>query len=352
MRVGGWLRIPDDSTFGRIFKEVNEEQIYLLETLNHRIRGAIWKAALRAGHSLVKTKRVLWIDVDSTVKTTYGEQEGAVKGYNPEKRGAVSYHPLIAFACETKEILQAWFRTGNAYTSNGIVEFMKQLLAHIPNRVRVVFRGDSGFFAGALLALLEDLGHGYLVKVKLRNLVSLMAKQVWSPVLDHPGWEQCEFLHECEGWGKARLFLALRIEKQDDEAQKRLLDVKVYDYFCYATTERLSPWSVHKKYGERATCETWIDEAKNQMGLGQIKTGEFLANAALFQCAVLAYNTVRWMALMSGNEDLRRWEMQTVRVFLVRVAGKLLTGSHQLTINTPKDHLYPKEWSDWVAVGL
>jgi uncharacterized tellurite resistance protein B-like protein len=33
----------------------------------------------------------------------------------------------------SKEMLQAWFRTGNAFTSNGVVEFTKQLLAHLPN---------------------------------------------------------------------------------------------------------------------------------------------------------------------------------------------------------------------------
>lgn len=353
-RVGGWLRIPDDSTLGRIFKEVTDAQIARLEELNHRLRGRIWKAALRAGKSVVWIRQVMWIDVDSTAKTVYGEQEGSAVGYNPEKRGAPSYHPLMAFCCETKEILQAWFRSGNAYTSNGIVEFMKQLLSHIPNRVRVVFRGDSGFFVGALLELLERLGHGYLIKVKLRNLVAILEQQEWPPVPDHPGWEQCEFQHEYSGWGKSRRFVAVRIKKKDDDKgpQGRLLDVDRYDYFCYVTTESLSPWATHKKYGKRATCETWIEESKNQMGMGQIKTGEFLANAALFHCAVLAYNMVRWMALMSGNAELRRWEIETVRTFLVRVAGKLLTGSSQLTINTPKDHLYPKAWAAWVAVGL
>ncbi|MDQ7059264.1 MAG: hypothetical protein Q9N62_13005 [Ghiorsea sp.] len=58
-----------------------------------------------------------------------------------------------------------------------------------------------------------------------------------------------------------------------------------------------------KKYGERATCETWIDEAKNQMGMAHIKTKDFLASSALFQCAVLAYNTVRWMALVVATNN-------------------------------------------------
>jgi hypothetical protein len=189
--------------------------------------------------------------------------------------------------------------------------------------------------------------------VKLNGLVSLMEKQDWTAIPGHPGWEQCEFYYACSGWGKTRHFVAVRIEQEDKPgAQPELFDINVYKYFCYVTTEKLTPWATHKKYGERATCETLIEESKSQMGMGHIKTGDFLANAALFHCAVLAYNTVKWMALMSGNTELRKWEVQTVRTFLVRVAGKLLTGNNQLTIRTPDDHLYSTEWSAWVAVGL
>jgi hypothetical protein len=82
-----------------------------------------------------------------------GRQQGSAKGYNPDKRGAPSYHPLLACCTDTKEIPQAWLRTGSAYTSNGIVEFMKQLLAQLPDYHRIVFRADSGFFVGALMDL-------------------------------------------------------------------------------------------------------------------------------------------------------------------------------------------------------
>ncbi len=74
--VGGWLRIPDDSTLGRIFKEVTNAQIAQFEKLNHRLRGRIWKAALRAGKSVVWIRQVMWMDVDSTAKTVYGEHIG------------------------------------------------------------------------------------------------------------------------------------------------------------------------------------------------------------------------------------------------------------------------------------
>ena len=351
--VAGWTKLPVDTTIGRLFKEVTEKQISQFESLNHRLRGQIWRMANRAGVSKVGLNRIQWVDIDSTVDSVCGTQEGAAKGYNPKKKGALSYHPQLAFLAGSKEILQAWFRTGSAYTSNGIVEFVKQLLAHLPNRMRIIVRADSGYFVGALLDLLEAYGHGYLIKVKLKNLVSLLTQQHWTAIAGQPDWQQCTFTYRCGDWQATRRFVALRQRLPKKESpQLELLETTEYDYFCYVTTEVLTPWQTHKKYGERATCETWIEEAKGQMGMGKIRTSSFLANAALFHCAVLAYNTLRWMAIMSGSPALRQWEPETVRTYLVRVAGKLLIGNRQLTVKTPNNHLYPHVWDDWVAVGL
>jgi hypothetical protein len=324
-----------------------------METAVHALRRRVWRRALRAGVSRIAIQCTQWIDVDSSVKTVYGRQEGVAKGYNPHKRGARSYHPLLAFSTHTKEILQGWFRTGSAYTSNGIVEFMKQLLAQLPQHHRIIFRGDSGYFVGALLEYLDALGHGYLIKVKLKNLPQLLAQQYWSPVRSQPGWQQCEFQYQARGWSAPRFFVAVRQRKEivNDHPQEELLEREDYDYFCYVTTEPLTAWQAHRKYGERATSETWIEEAKAQIGMAHIKTDDFLANAALFQCAILAYNTLRWMALMSGNEQLQQWEPQTIRTFLIRVAGKLLTGGNQLRIKLPREHLYPRYWEDWLALA-
>jgi len=40
--------------------------------------------------------------------------------------------------------------------------------------MRIIVRADSGYFVGALLDLLDAYGHGYLIKVKLKNLVALL----------------------------------------------------------------------------------------------------------------------------------------------------------------------------------
>ncbi|MCH2269279.1 MAG: hypothetical protein MK510_01860, partial [SAR324 cluster bacterium] len=68
-------------------------------------------------------------------------------------------------------------------------------------------------------------------------------------------------------------------------------------------------------------------------------------------CAILAYNTLRWMALCSGNKILQRWEAATIRTFLIRMAGKWTTGSRQQKLRVPKRMLYNAQWEAWVAVA-
>ena len=352
-QVGGWLRLPDDSVVGRILRSAQDRHIAQLEQLNHKARHRVWNQALKTGALQAGQYVHSWIDVDSTVKTVYGTQHGAAKGYNPFKRGALSYHPQVAFCCETKEILQAWLRAGNAHTSNGIVEFMRQLVGQLPNRMRIVLRADSGYFVGELLEWLDAHRHGYLIKVKLKGLNALLASQCWRAVAHCPGWEQCEFRYRCGSWSRERRFVAVRRRKDppSQPVQNSLFDEPDYEYFCYVTTERLTPWQAHKAYGQRATCETWLDEAKNQMALAHLKSDDFVASSLLFQAAVLAYNTVRWMALLSQNASLKRWEIQTVRAYLIRSAGKLLSGGRQLRIKTPDKPLFESVWLAWQALA-
>ncbi len=52
------------------------------------------------------------LDIDSSVITRYGEQEGAKKGYNPKKKGRNSHHPIIAFVNDVKMVANFWLRSG------------------------------------------------------------------------------------------------------------------------------------------------------------------------------------------------------------------------------------------------
>jgi len=346
--IDGWQSIPDDTTLARIFKECGEADVADLQKLNHKLRNQIWKKLQQLHKGSLKRRKSCWIDIDSTVKTVFGNQEGAVKGFNAKKKGALSYHPLLAFCAHTKEIVQGILRPGNVYTSNGVVEFVKQIQSNFSGK-RIILRGDSGFFSGKLLDLLDANNDGYLIKVKMKNLDELLARQNWRSVRNRPGYEQCRFEYACKDWSRARSFVAIRREKPKEKTEQLSFYESVeYDNFCYVQSEDFNPWKTHKTYGKRATCETWIEESKNQMALAHIKTASFFANAAILQCAVLAYNIVRWMAALSNNKRLIRWEAKTIRCFIIRVAGRRVKGSRKLLLKTPGSLLFRNQWEAWL----
>ena len=138
-------------------------------------------------------------------------------------------------------------------------------------------------------------------------------------------------------WSRSRKFVAVRREKEIGvKGVETLFEMKEYDFFFYVLTDKLAPWQVHKQYGQRTTYETWIEEAKNQSALAHIKTTDFWANSALFQAAVLVYNTLCWMALCSGNKILRRWEGATIRTFLIPNGRKMDDRISSTKIESPK----------------
>ena len=76
--INGWESIPDDTTLARIFKECGETDIADLQKLNHQFRNQIWNKLQQLHTGSSKRRKSYWVDIDSTVKTAYGPQEGTV----------------------------------------------------------------------------------------------------------------------------------------------------------------------------------------------------------------------------------------------------------------------------------
>jgi hypothetical protein len=283
------------------------------------------------------------LDADSTVKTVYGHQQGAAKGYNPHKPGAKSYHPLLAFVSELKLVVNSWFRTGSAFTANGICEFIKQIKAILPATItHIFFRGDSGFFGGELFDLLESYCWTYLVKVKLKNLKQLLSGQQWIILDSNPELAYCEFAYQGANWKKKRTLKALRLVKEWVEAefmgQTQL--VPKYEYICYCSNLTGDVLSWHERYCQRATSENWIEQVKNQLLAGATTTDNFFANDMLWQLSVLAYN----LSVMMRYRVKKLWRQEhaTFRDWFITIPAKLLQGGRQFKLKI-YEHYYDKE---------
>ena len=195
-KLFNWENFPDNRTFGRFFELFNQKHCNELHEVETRVREKVWGK---------KWFGRVTLDFDSTVIGVHGSQEGTAKGFNSKNSVQKSYHPLLCFIAETKECLHSWFRTGSAYTGNGAPEFIRECFSRLPKRVWKVFvRADSGFFNGALLDVLEEKKSEYLIKVKMKNLASLLMSQKWQKVKGKKGIESTEFSYKCQGFQKER----------------------------------------------------------------------------------------------------------------------------------------------------
>ena len=333
-----WDKFPDNSTFGRIFKLFSQKHCEELSDVESKVRQKVWSKKWFGKTTL---------DMDSTVRGVYGSQEGAKKGFNSKKKGQKSYHPLLCFIAENRECFHNWFRSGDAYSANGSVDFMKECFAKLPKRVWKVFvRADSAFFNGVLFDFLEEKGSQYLIKVNMKGLILLLEKQSWHKIKNRPGYESTQFDYKCSDWKRLRTFVAIR-NVTEIELEEDLFGIpkpKIeYEYFCYVSNLKLSPWATHKKYGQRSTSENWIEWCKNHMASGSILTNDFWANSAIFQTSILAYNLMAWMMWLN-NEDGFNEEPNTIRMFLINVPARLLHRGRQWIVRLSKNYPFKDRW--------
>ena len=132
----------------------------------------------------------LTIDLDSTICETYGlTKEGAQRHGYTGQRG---YHPLLAVAEGTGDVLMARLRKGRANTARGAANFLRATIS----RVRyagatgpLTMRADSGFYTHGIVAACRDQKVRYSITVRqhaqLRNLIEAIPEAEWTAI---PYW--------------------------------------------------------------------------------------------------------------------------------------------------------------------
>ena len=222
---------------------------------------------------------------------------------------------------------------------------MKECFKRLPERVWKVFvRADSAFFNGELLDFLEMQKSEYLIKVKMRNLTSLLMQQSWRKAKNKPGIETAEFMHKCHGWKKERRFVAIR-KLVKIETENVLFPLPKYEFFCYVTNLDLTPWQNHKCYAKRATSENWIQWCKTQMASGSILTQSFWANSAIFQSCILAYNLIVWLLWLNSEKNFRD-EPDTIRFWLIHVPAHLIRTGRRRFLKISECYAFKEQWQE------
>lgn len=236
------------------------------------------------------------LDLDSTVFTRHGEQEGSAKAYNPQRRGARSHHPLLAMFATSKVIAHAWLRAGSASTHRGCREFLLELLAQLPEGFRIHgVRADSGFFSHDFMSLLEEKGLPYAIRMKMsKGLIRWSAGlKDWTRVSpDDADIEITEALYSSpKHKGQRRRVVVIR-EAKRRVSEGVLFEIVDYDYRAIVTTMTEAPSEVWRFYNKRGDCENRIKELKYDFNADEFCLNSFNGTEVAFRLICFTFNLV------------------------------------------------------------
>jgi len=263
-------------------------------------------------------------DLDSTVVTVFGHQEGAAVGYNPRYRGKRSYNPLLCVEANSSYLWDTDLRSGNASSWEGSVELLSCCFANVPGDIREIrVRADAGFGFHPMLEILERHHVQYTVVARLtpalkRQLPGLL----YQPFTKH--WELAEFEYRPHDWPAARRFVVARRLLEEEETETTLFAMGHYVYRAWVTNLPLSPTGIWHFYDDRAAMEPRIGELREDFALRRIPTRAFLANALFLEIVRLAYNLVTCFQRTCLPD---RWQNLTLRKLqhkLLLVPGELI----------------------------
>lgn len=274
----------------------------------------------------------LVFDLDSTVVTVFGHQDGAEVGYNPRYRGKRSYDPLLCMEANSSFLWDSELRPGNAGTWAGGIELLDTCFATVPPGMRELrVRADAGFGYDPIFAGLEGLGAEYAIVARLTpGFRSLFPGLRYQAV--NREWEMAECEHRSHGWTKTRRFVVARRFLAQQETQPTLFSVGHYAYRAWVTNLSLTPAGIWHFYDGRAALERRIRELREDFALRKVPTRAFAANALHLEIIRLAYNLVTAFQRMCVPEEWQALTLSKLRHRLFWLPGELSRPANRPTL--------------------
>ncbi len=280
----------------------------------------------------------LIFDLDSTVLTLFGHQQGAEVGYNPRYRGKRSYDPLLCLEANSSFLWDVELRRGNAGTWAGSEELLACCFLSTPSDIRELrVRADAGFGYGPVLDMLEARLAQYAVVARMiPSLKRALRGLRYEPM--NPRWEIAEFEHQPHNWSHARRCLVARKRIEETDPEPTLFTLERYAYRAWHTNLPLTPAGVWHFYDGRAGMEPRIREIREDYALRKIPTHAFAANALYLEVIRFAYNLVTAFQRTCLPEEWQNLTLSKLRHRLFWLPGELIRPQNRPTlrlVNSP-----------------
>lgn len=207
-------------------------------------------------------------------------------------------------------------------------------------------RGDSGFAVPGLYSQLETNSVSYTIRLKINRKLYKLAGHVCSELdeatrlnkVDHAVCDG-EFLYQAGTWNQPRR-VVVKVEKPYNQL--------TYLYTFIVTNMDLAPYQLIQFYSNRGRMENFIKEGKSGFDFDSVSSSRMITNANRLQISVLAYNLFNWFRRLVLDKEMRRLQIDAVRLKLIKIAARLVKGSGYITFKLCSSCPYQKEfYSTW-----
>jgi hypothetical protein len=299
--------------------------------------------ALRAAHARARDRfwelhgapERLTIDVDATLITAHSEKEKAAGNY----KGGYGFHPLQAYADETREALGGLLRPGNAGANTAadhktVLDLaLEQIPARYIESLEILVRADSAGATHGLADYCRDakmrFSVGYELTEQVRAAILQIPEDAWVVALDQDGGERengqvAEITDSVDlsSWPQGSR-LIVRRERPHPGAQLSFTDHDGYRFQAILTDQADEDIAVLEcRHRQHAHVEDRIRDDKDT-GLAKFPFKEFQLNEVWLEIVMLAHDLIVWtQALLLGGE-LAKAEPKRLRYRLLHVAARL-----------------------------
>ena len=344
--LGGTIKAP--STLGTFLRSFRWGHVRQLDRVSRELLARAWQASAGPGDS------PLTIDLDSTICETYGlAKEGARHHGYTGKRG---YHPLLAVAAGTGDVLMCRLREGRANTARGAAHFLRETVGRVRRAGatgQLTVRADSGFYAHALVVVCREMDVRFSITIRqhksLRNLIEAIPEADWTPI---PYW--------MDGAADVAETTCTPFQSEPDAAPVRLIVRRVkptpssqlalfatYSYHGFITDRDGETLELEADHRRHAEVENAIRDLKYGVGLNHMPSGRFAANAAWLAIQVMAHNLARWTARTGLGEQVVT--TKTLRRRFFSLAGRITRSARRLTLHLPQSWPWETQFSRALA---
>lgn len=290
------------------------------------------------------------LDADSTLVTTTGRQEGA--GYISHYK-ETGYHPLVINEFNTKLLVSAVLRSGNAYSSNGIIEELKEVFPYISGKDhrKISFRGDSAFYSDEIMSYLDGYCEFFIRAKGYKKLHSKVLEDVYKKKINldnynsrNPYYGEIRYT---VGKSREERRVVYKVFSQTDKDGQLSLFPMIY---CVMTNkEDGNAKSIMDFYEARGASENFTKEVKNDFDAGTLSHQSFLKNEMDFLISAYAYNLFH----MFQNEILEGKDktitMETYRRKYQKIAVKVVRHSRKISLSFSSAYRFKEKFRDYLS---